>query len=232
MNKLMNLCIVSIALSLIASCKNAPDSDKAKTTEAKEETTSAAGENYKVDTGASKIEWIGTKVSGYHTGAVKIKDGELTVANGVLTGGKFVLDMTTIAATGPEKVSNEMSAKLTGHLHTEDFFDVAKFPEAIFIITGITPFSGTVNDSLDPRQEKLNEYKVTDPTHTISGNLTIKGVTKNIEFPARVTIADNSIEAKAKFNINRKQWNIAYTGKPDDLIRDEVYLGILLKAVK
>jgi polyisoprenoid-binding protein YceI len=66
----------------------------------------------------------------------------------------------------------------------------------------------------------------------ISGNLTLKGVTKNIEFPARITVSGNAAEAIAKFNIDRKEWGIVYAGKPDDLIRDAVHLGISIKAAK
>lgn len=232
MRKLINLYCGAVVLSLIAACTSAPESDEAITTEAKKEkTANVTDETYKTDAEASKIEWIGTKVSGHHSGTIKVKSGELTVSNGALTGGNFVMDMTTIVATGPKEVNDEKNSKLTGHLHSPDFFDVAKYPDATFVITGVKPFSGTVNDPDDPRQEKLNEYKVAEPTHTISGNLTIKGITKNIEFPARINVSDNSVEARAKFNIDRKQWGLVYTGQPDDLIRDEIHLGVFLKAV-
>jgi polyisoprenoid-binding protein YceI len=66
----------------------------------------------------------------------------------------------------------------------------------------------------------------------VSGNLTLKGVTKNIEFPARITVSGNTAEAIAKFNIDRKDWGIVYPGKPDDLIRDAIHLGISIKAAK
>ncbi len=69
-------------------------------------------------------------------------------------------------------------------------------------------------------------------THTVSGNLTMKGITKNIEFPTGITFNENSVEATAKFNINRKQWDIVYLGQPDDLVKDDIHLGILLKASK
>jgi hypothetical protein len=57
-------------------------------------------------------------------------------------------------------------------------------------------------------------------------------VTKNIEFPARITVSGNTAEAIAKFNIDRRDWNITYPGQPDDLIRDDIHLGISIKAVK
>lgn len=232
MKNLFQLTVISLSITSILACTNAPESDNAKTGEAKEVTENIQGEIYKVDAASSNVEWIGTKVSGYHTGTVKIKNGELMVGNGNLTGGKIVLDMTTITASGPGKTEDEMNKKLTGHLQSPDFFDVATYPEATFEITGVKPFSGVVNDSIDPRQESISKYKVANPTHTISGNLTIKGITKNIEFPAGITSSENGMDAIAKFNIDRTQWNIVYPGKPDDLIRNEIHFGISVKAIK
>ena len=91
------LIYVAVAGLFFATC-TAPESDKAKTTEAKQEAVNTAGVKYMVDTKASRVEWIGTKVSGYHTGSVNIKSGELTVSNGNITSGNFVMDMPTIAA--------------------------------------------------------------------------------------------------------------------------------------
>jgi len=219
-----------VVFFIFGSCTQAPKSDEATVTTAKEESKETSGVTFTADLNASKVEWIGTKVSGYHTGTVKIKSGELTVANGQVTAGKFTMDMTTITAVGPEKVPADASAKLTGHLQSPDFFDTKNFPEASFVITGIKPFTGTVTEADDPRQEKLNEYKVSNPSHMVSGNLTIRGIEKNIEFPALITVNENSAEAHAKFNLDRKQWGIVFTGKPDDLVRDEFHLGIFLKA--
>jgi polyisoprenoid-binding protein YceI len=232
MKKIFNLFVVLLTMNVMWGCKRAPDSVDATTTAAKEETRQEGGTSYKVDTEASKVEWIGTKVSGYHSGTVKIRSGELMVSDGTLSGGNFVLNMQSIVATGPAKVKAEMNKKLTGHLNSPDFFDTQKFPEATFVIISVKPFSGTVKDADDLKGDELNAYKVADPSHTVSGNLTVKGITKNIEFPAKITIDDNSVEARAKFNIDRKQWGIVYPGQPDDLVRDEIYLGILLKARK
>ena len=220
-----------VITALIASCTDAPESDKATTSEAKEVSTSS-DDPWKVETANSKIEWIGTKVSGYHTGEIPIKSGDLYVNDGNVSGGKFVLDVAGISVSGPKSVNAESNTKLLGHLKSADFFDVEKHPEATFELTDIKPFQGNVSDTADPRQEEINEYKVGNPTHTVSGNMTIKGVTKNIEFPARITVNGDKAEAIAKFNINRKQWNIVYPGKPDDLIRDDIHLGIKIQAEK
>jgi len=219
------------AMFLFTACTDAPKSDKAATTDAQEEKTTA-GTSFKVDTTASKVEWVATKVTAYHTGTLNIKSGELIVKDNNVTGGNFVLDMTSIVVTGPAGSDAKANAKLLGHLKSPDFFAVEANPEATFTITAVAPFSGTAKDSADPRQESISKYKVANPTHTVSGNLTIKGVTKNITFPAQLTVSGSSADAIAKFNINRKDWDIVYPGKPDDLIRDEVHLGISLKATK
>lgn len=220
------------ALVLMASCTDAPESDQAKTSEAQTAAMATSGESWTVDTAQSRLEWIGTKVTGYHTGAVPIKSGSLTVSNDSLAAGRFTMDMSRLAVTGPKEVDAASNQELLGHLQSPDFFDVASHPEASFEITGVQPFTGAVQDTTDPRQDEISEYKVANPTHTISGNLTIKGVTKNITFPARVTISGNQLEALAKFNIDRRQWNITYPGKPDDLIRDDIHMGIAIRATK
>ena len=227
--KISNL--LAAAMFLWAACADAPESDKAETTEAQEVTTSN-GTNFKVDTTASKVEWVATKVSAYHTGTLNVKSGEIIIKDGNITGGNFVLDMNSIVVSGPNGSDAKANEKLLGHLKSADFFDVTKNPEATFTITSVAPFSGTAKDSVDPRQEAISKYKVTNPTHSVSGNLTIKGLTKNITFPAQITITGNSASAIAKFNINRQDWDIVYPGKPDDLIRNEVHLGIALKASK
>jgi polyisoprenoid-binding protein YceI len=214
-------------------CTNAPKSDEAVTTEAKNVNTSKTGESWKVNTTESKVEWVATKVTGYHTGVVPVKSGEIMVNNGEVTGGKFILDLANLTVTGPKNVDSANSNKLQKHLRSADFFDVGKNPEGMFELTSVKSYKGAaVKDSADSRQEAINKYKVSDPTHTVNGNLTLKGITKNIEFPARITISGNMAEAIAKFNIDRKDWNIIYPGQPDDLIRDAIHLGISIKAMK
>ena len=221
----------TLLFTLAVACNSAPDADKATTTEAKD-VAAATGTELKVDTSASKIEWIGTKVSGYHTGTIHVKSGVLRTVGDSVTGGNFVMDMNSIVVSGPAGSSAKDNAKLEGHLKSGDFFDVGKSPEATFEITSVKPFTGAVADTNDVRQESISKYKVANPTHMIAGNLTLRGVTKNIEFPAQVTVGANSVDALAKFNIDRTQWNIVYPGKPDDLIRKDIHLGIALKATK
>ena len=220
-------------LFVFMSCTSAPESDEAKTSEAKKVNDDKSGETWKLNVSESKIEWVATKVTGYHVGNVPLKSGDINVKNGEVTGGKFILDLANMRVEGPKGSDTAMNKKLLGHLKSADFFDVEKNPEGIFELTDIKPYTGNaIKDTVDPRQEEINKYKVTDPTHLVSGNLTLKGVTKNIEFPARITVSGNTAEAIAKFNIDRKEWGLVYPGKPDDLIRDAIHLGISIKAAK
>ncbi|HEU5164255.1 MAG TPA: YceI family protein [Chitinophagaceae bacterium] len=215
------------------SCTNAPESDEAKTTEAKKVDSDKTGETWKLNVSESKIDWVATKVSGYHVGNVPLKSGEIHIKNDEVTGGKFILDIANMEVVGPKGSDTASNKKLLGHLKSADFFDVEKNPEGTFELTDVRPYKGdAIKDTTDPRQEEINKYRVTNPTHTVSGNLTLKGVTKNIEFPARITVSGNTAEAIAKFNIDRKDWGIVYPGKPDDLIRDAIHLGISVKATK
>ena len=232
MKRIKCLMLVTTGLFAFLSCTNAPESDDAKTSDAKEVAQNKAGEKWNLNISDSKIEWIGTKVTGYHNGTVPIKSGEMYVSNNAVTAGKFVMDVANMTVS-PAKGDTSGNSKLLGHLKSADFFDVSKYPEAIFELTELKPYTGgPLKDTADERQDEISEYKITDPTHTISGNLTLKGVTKNIEFPARITVSGNAAEAIAKFNIDRKNWGIVYEGKKDDLIRDAVHLGISIKASK
>ena len=214
----------AIALTFTA-CKSAPDSDEAKTGDAKEVSITEGAATVAINTTESKLEWIGTKLSAYHSGTVNIKSGDLQLKDGSLTGGKFIIDMPTMISLKDDEGSN---GKLTGHLMSPDFFDVAKFPEAKFEITGVKAYTGAQAAGGDAAE--ISEYTVADPNAMVSGNLTIKDVTKNIEFPAKISVNNSGVEAVAKFNIDRKLWNITYPGMPDDLIQDMIWFGISLKA--
>lgn len=233
--KRINLFLIAALSSLlIASCTQTPESDNATTSDAKEVSeTSATDEVYTIDVPSTTLKWIGTKITAHHVGIFPVTGGKIYVKENNITGGEVNISTKDLKVTGPTGSDNSMNTKLQGHLISDDFFQTEKYPTAHFAITEITPFSGTAEaETNDNRQAEITEYKVLNPTHTISGNLTIKDVTKHITFPAFITFSDNSVEAKAKFNINRKNWNITYPGMPNDLIRDEVHIGFALKALK
>lgn len=204
------LLVMTGAALVFASCVSNPDGKRAETTDSVEASeTTAVGDALAVDTAASSVVWTGRKVSGQHHGTVKIKSGSLTVDGGKLTGGNFVIDLNTI---DNQDLEGEYKGKLEGHLKSEDFFDVANHPEATFEITDVKDGSeaGVV---------------------VISGNLTLRGVTKNITFDAHVEEAsDAAVKATADFNIAREDWGVNYAGQADDLISKEINLKVTLVA--
>ena len=173
-------------------------------------TNPAKVDTYKVDTEASSIDWIGRKITGQHTGKIKISSGDLLVNGNAIKGGSFVMDMNSM---------NSDSQKLTGHLKTDDFFSVEKNPTSKFVITKVT---GAGKDRIN-----------------VTGDLTIKGITQSVSFPATVKKEGNAIVAVAKnVMIDRSKFDIRYGSKSffndigDKAIDDNFELGINLVAKK
>jgi polyisoprenoid-binding protein YceI len=152
---------------------------------------------------SSSITWVGSKITGSHDGGFKSFTGGISLVDGDPTRSSVhvTIDTTTLWA------DNE---KLTGHLKSADFFDVATYPEATFRSTAIQPAN--------------------DGGFEITGDLTLHGVTKSITFPASIEVTDGSVSAKAEFVLMRFDFGIVYPGKPDDLIRDEVVVRFDLRA--
>ncbi len=201
---------------MFVSCKEAPEADNAMTTDA-QNVEQVSGATYEANLSESKVEWIGTKPIGRHHGTFVLKDGNLVVSGDDLKGGSFVID---IASVTPDDQDAEGNAKLQGHLKSEDFFHVEKYPEGTFEITNVT--EGVADK---------DNLVMKDATHTITGNLTLKGVTKSITFPAKVNMEGDKVTADANFNIDRTQWNIVYGNDEslgDKFIRPEVNLQVHL----
>mgnify|MGYP006384522273 CR=1 FL=1 len=199
--------VFGISGLLFTSCVGNPEGDKAETTDAVE-VSETVGTKLSVNTTDSKIVWTGRKVSGTHHGTIQITSGTINVENEKIVGGQFIIDMNTMVNQDQE---GEWKGKLEGHLKSEDFFNVEKFPEAKLEIT----------------QVEGNGVGV----HKASANLTIKDVTNNITFDVNVTeISETSFKGTADFNIARADWGIVYTGKPDDLIAAEINFKIDLDA--
>ncbi len=221
----MKKIILSIAaLSVFVACNNAPSADKAETGD-KQTAAAAEGITYVTDS-TSTVTWTGTKPTGAHTGTFLVKEGLLSVKDGNITAGNFMIDITSLnnkdlAADTAKK------GQLEGHLKSPDFFDAAKFPTGKFEITSVEPFK---YDSTTMKNVVLK-----DATHTIKGNFTLKDSTKNISFPAKVTLDGNKIIAIADFNIDRTQWGLNYKGpnNPQDwFIRKEVNIKLNIAATK
>ncbi|WKN30066.1 YceI family protein [Porifericola rhodea] len=169
--------------------------------------------SYEVDAKDSKLIWTGRKVTGEHTGTIQIKDGNLEVDNNKLVGGQFFIDMTTIETTDLE---GEYKTKLDGHLKSDDFFGIEQYPTAKFVIT-------------KAKVKKGNQYNIT-------GDLTIKGITEEVSFPATVKVSDSEVVADATIVVDRSKYNVRYGSGSffDDLgdktIYDEFDLVVSLKA--
>lgn len=204
------LLLISAGAIVLASCVGNPEGERAETTDGVSLTERiGSGNELVVDATASTIEWHGKKVSGAHHGTVDVKSGALFVDEGNVTGGNFVIDLNTINDLDLE---GEWKDKLESHLKSDDFFDVENHPEAMFEITGVAEGA---------------EANVI----AISGNLTIRGITKNITFDAHVEEASNTaLKASADFNILREDWGVSYAGQADDLISKEINLKITLVA--
>ena len=173
-------------------------------------------DTYTVDVASSTIVWTGYKVTGKHTGTVKVNNGSLTWADGKLTGGTFDIDMTSITDTDLE---GEWAAKLVGHLKSDDFFGVEKHPTTKFVITKAIP------------QDTKGNYKIV-------GNLTIKETTREEKFLASVSESNGKITASGKLTVDRSNYNVRYgsgsffDGLGDKTIYDEFDLQISLVANK
>ena len=211
------------SVAFLAACNNAPDADKAATTESLA-VQAVEGTPYSIDS-TTTVSWTGTKPTGKHEGFFKVSEGSLLVKDNSLTGGSFTINVNSLNNTDMA-ADAENKAKIEGHLKSPDFFDVAKYPSAKFEITSVEPFVADSNAA-----QVLTE----GATHIIKGNLTLKDSTKNISFLAKVTIDGASAKATANFNIDRTLWGMNYKGpnNPADwVISREVNIKLSLSAAK
>lgn len=199
------------ALVAIAACKDpAKDAAKAQageavTTTAKDAPSGAV--DYAFDANGSTIGWTGSKVTGKHEGGFGKFSGVVHLVGGAPEKSSVNVDIDV----GSIHADNE---KLTGHLRSPDFFDAAKFTTATFVSTSVAKGGDK------------------GATHTITGNLTMHGVTKSISFPAKVAVTGDKVDVDAQFAIDRKAFGINYPGKQDDLIRDDVVVRLAIHAKK
>lgn len=149
---------------------------------AKEEKT------YSIDTKKTTTIWLGTKVTGKHSGNIRITNGKITSDGKKITGGTIEFDMTSITC---EDITNkEYNDKLVSHLKSDDFFGVAKHPTSKFEITNVA-------------FKSENNYNVT-------GKLTIKGITNEISFPALIKFDEMTIVTIANIIVDRTKFDIKY----------------------
>lgn len=213
--KLIPILSLCVALTSVAACKSEiDDKPAAKTEDAaktgdKAEAAEAEGEDgdaaelaeLTLAADKSKVGFIGAKVTDDHKGSFEKISGTAKARGDALESIEITVDMSSVTTD---------AEKLTGHLQSEDFFHVEKYPESKFTSVSIT--------------EKAGE----GTTHEIAGNLEMHGQTKKITFPATIETKDGALVGSADFKINRKDWGIDYAGMADDLIKDDVALQLEL----
>lgn len=211
------------ALGLFVASCNSDKAAEATTGEAQEVTANGAAETVALDSG-STVAWRGFKtyVQSEHHGTVNVQEGTFEVADGKLVGGTITIDMNSITCTDLEDEGKR--GYLEGHLKSQDFFFVDSFPTAVFEIVEV----------LDPSE--ATKYS------TVTGNLTLRGTTNSITFPADVVVGEEGVKFMAPtFSIDRTLWGAKFHDRDDatiaeslkdDLIDHSIELTIKVKATK
>lgn len=239
-----SLLALLMAGALFTACDTKPSGAEAEVGEAQEISEVQGDVTFAVDTAASKLAWIGLKPGGRHYGTFGLQDGQLEVQNGEVVGGSLTIDLNDIDV---KDLEGEYRDKLTGHLKSGDFFDVANSPTGKFVITSVSKLEGN-NAATSLTEESRKEVdnaadqfvpEVSNPTHSITGNLTLRDTTLSVTFPAHVELTENGLQAKARFVIDRTQWGITFRDDTspvnrakDEVIFNNVAVGFDLQAKK
>ena len=171
-------------------------------------------ELFKLDSSKSILRWEGRKLGGAHQGELQLKTGEFSVKNGELKGGTVVVDMTTLKNNDQK---GDMNARLVKHLTSDDFFSVEKHPTAALTF-------------------KKVEKK--DGKWLVFADLTIKGITKPVTFPAEVKVQDGHFFAKGEMIVDRTNYDIRYRSLKffadigDKVIKDDFTINFEISATK
>lgn len=173
---------------------------------------------YSVNTEESTVGWYGEKVTGKnHNGTVAVKSGSVIMNHGTLEGGEFVIDMNSIKDLDLE---GEYAAKLEGHLKSDDFFGVEKYPTSSFKITKVEKASD------DAAGQK----------YTVTGDLKVRDKVQSITFPATVVSSGNNLSVVASFEFDRSKHDVKFgsgsffDGLGDNLIKDMIKIDVKLRA--
>jgi len=214
--------IATLAIFMLTSCSTETEKPTVETSEAEqavvtEETSEATA--IPLNTGESSLTWNGYKaiVDTAHEGTLNIAGGNFLIEDNELVGGSFTLDMTTIENNDLDGGRKE---GLENHLNSEEFFNTADFQEGSFEVTQVTPIQET------------------GATHQISGNLTLKEISKNITFKANLEGLDTEeITSTADFNINRQDWNLGHSDDQsiieqmqDNALQNEIRIRLNLQS--
>jgi len=172
---------------------------------------------FKVQTSESKVLWTGKKLSGEHSGVISVKNGEIILKGDKFVDAKINIDMSSIICT--DITNADYNQKLIGHLKSDDFFSVVKFPESNFQATQFKVIFGA---------------KSGEANYTVKGMLSIKGISHEINFPAKLEIKNDQLLVDASLSVDRTKWDIKYgsgsffDGLGDKMIHDKFDLKFQL----
>ena len=175
---------------------------------------SGFAKEYRIDTASSTLVWEAKKVTGQHVGTLSFGEGILQVEKKKISGGKVAVDMNTLVNTD----GSGFNKNLVGHLKSDDFFSVAKFPQATLEVKNVTSKS--------------------DNLYHFTADLTIKGITAPVEFDAEVNVTSEQLTATGVIVVNRTKYDIKYRSGSffsdlgDKMIYDDFTLKFKLAAVK
>ncbi|MCI1186126.1 YceI family protein [Hymenobacter sp. DH14] len=181
------------ALFAVAVLGAAPVASAQKNNSAKMATNAPA---YALQPQLSTLGWEGKAVTHGHNGTMNFSSGELLVKGNAVVGGTVTVDMKTMKATDIKDADSQ--GKFVGHMSSDDFFGVATYPTSTFKIVSVTPIKGAAKDA---------------DNATITGDMTIKGVTQRISFPAKVGVKDGVAAASGKVTIDRTKFGLKYGSK-------------------
>ena len=165
-----------------------------------------------IDLKKSRVEWTGKKLTGEHYGEINISQGYLVFSKTRLTSGHFEMDMNSITCT--DITDEKSNRRLVDHLKSDDFFSASKFPHAKFEISSV-------------------EHK-SENNYLITGNLSIKGNTSTLSFPATVVSINGELTAKATMVFDRSKYDIKFGSQSffenlgDKLVYDDIEIKVEL----
>ncbi|HMO81891.1 MAG TPA: YceI family protein [Pyrinomonadaceae bacterium] len=214
------LVILFTALSLVLACEdpadnkpsakltetNTDDATNARTIALSEAETGVKGEALAISPENSRIEFVGSKVTGKHDGGFSRFIGTIDLVDGMVEGSTVTVEIDMASVFTDDE-------RLTEHLRTQDFFEIASYPKSHFRLTKIE-----------------RDRTAGEDTYAVTGDLELRSVRRSIEFPATIRVNDADVEVVSEFSFNRKDFGIVYSGKADDLIRDRVLMRLNLKA--
>ncbi|MGY8922159.1 MAG: YceI family protein [Flavobacteriales bacterium] len=162
------------------------------------------GQQLSLDIITSELKWKGKEITTKeHYGFLVFKSGYLILNNNQPSSGKFIVDMTSLTN---EDLPAEYRGRLEGHLKSDDFFSIEKFPEAYLEI-----------------KESNNKA---DNIFLVNGGLTIKG----IEHPITFNMVKNNDHWEAKLVFDRSKYDVRFRSGTffenlgDKLIYDDIII--------